>query len=363
MYQSSRLTANLGICLGLSLLITLCVGVWASPAKSEDSPWTKVYPEGGTACLRGDPYAFWVKPGATDKLMIYFEGGGGCWDEKTCKPGSKFVHDRIAEEDGPAYKAGIFDAHRDENPFKDYTSVFIPYCTGDVHWGDKRVNYETEQADTPLQVHHYGAINASAALAWAYENATDPKSIVVAGCSAGSVGARVHAPEVIDHYPDAQVTTIGDSMTFVFPRSIPLGRQVTYSKRLTPELLTAGEFVDGENTSIDHIDRAVTSVYPNNLFAFYTGHQDPVQELFYKAFGGTEAEFRNDFDTHLTNLAATAPNFRTFVSSSPTHCTFREEEFYTLTEQGVFLRDWVATLAEHKPVENVACPSCFKGEE
>merc|ERR1719277_2525910 len=35
--------------------------------------------EDNSRCLNGDGFAFLVKPGARDKLLFFFPGGGACW--------------------------------------------------------------------------------------------------------------------------------------------------------------------------------------------------------------------------------------------------------------------------------------------
>ena len=44
---------------------------------------TLVLPGGKTRCIfdSSTPYAFQVYPGASDKLLVNFQGGGACWDK------------------------------------------------------------------------------------------------------------------------------------------------------------------------------------------------------------------------------------------------------------------------------------------
>jgi len=48
--------------------------------------WNIIEPGGDTVCSDGTPYKFFVRPGAADKLMVYFQGGGACWTGVTCDP-------------------------------------------------------------------------------------------------------------------------------------------------------------------------------------------------------------------------------------------------------------------------------------
>ena len=93
---------------------------------------TLVFPGGETRCIYSDstPYAFQVIPGATDKLLFYFQGGGACWDR---------VSDALnfcSSDVSPQISAGVFDRTDPQNQYKDYTIVHAMYCSGDVWGGD-----------------------------------------------------------------------------------------------------------------------------------------------------------------------------------------------------------------------------------
>src|SRR5688572_7686148 len=45
--------------------------------------WNEFIPGGETICSRGTEYAYWVRPGTQNKVIIDFIGGGACWDEFT----------------------------------------------------------------------------------------------------------------------------------------------------------------------------------------------------------------------------------------------------------------------------------------
>ena len=48
--------------------------------------WTAIEGGEGTTCSDGSPYRFYVRNGASDKLMFYMQGGGGCWFRQNCDP-------------------------------------------------------------------------------------------------------------------------------------------------------------------------------------------------------------------------------------------------------------------------------------
>jgi hypothetical protein len=75
---------------------------------------------------------------------------------------------------------GILDASRADNPFADYTFVFVPYCTGDFHLGDAATESSPE-----LTVRHNGWVNGTAALTYVAEHFAAAAEVVVVGESAG----------------------------------------------------------------------------------------------------------------------------------------------------------------------------------
>ena len=57
--------------------------------------WTELFPGGETACARGGIYSFSVRKTKSSKLLVYFEGGGSCYDAKTCRVGGNYFDDSI----------------------------------------------------------------------------------------------------------------------------------------------------------------------------------------------------------------------------------------------------------------------------
>ena len=87
---------------------------------------TLVFPGGDTRCIysTSTPYAFQVIPGAMDKVMVYFQGGGACWDRISDRLG--FCTTDITPQ-GPY---GIFDREDVQNAFADFTIIHALYCSG-----------------------------------------------------------------------------------------------------------------------------------------------------------------------------------------------------------------------------------------
>ncbi len=94
-------------------------------------------------CGNGVPTGIGVNPNTASKnLWIYMQGGGACWQDYTC-----FVF-KSATNITEGYTSATWEAEphralpgltrtRLDNPFKDASFVFVPYCTGDVHAGSE----------------------------------------------------------------------------------------------------------------------------------------------------------------------------------------------------------------------------------
>ena len=138
---------------GLAAL--LCAGAWATlahadePAAVDTGGWKAVAGGHGTGCATdATPYEFYVHEGDPRRVAIYFQGGGGCWNSRNCGlDGQKTFDNAVDDGDRPwlnkAGAGGILDAANPANPLREFTIVFAPYCTADVHLGVRTERFET----------------------------------------------------------------------------------------------------------------------------------------------------------------------------------------------------------------------------
>lgn len=322
------------------------------PALAEG--WTKIEPGGDTACARGTTYSFWVHPGKVNKLLLFFEGGGGCWDAASCAPGSRFFNDTTGDFDDPTYQDGVFDLDNTANPFKDYYMVYVPYCTGDVHMGNNIRTYKAADG-SELTIYHKGFVNSSTAVDWVYKHFLGPEQVFVAGCSAGSIGSIMFAPYVMEHYPASQVLQMGDSEAFVFDHPVDL--QSTYKAHDNfPNWIPALSEIEPGRFEMSRFYAAIAGYYPGKTFAQYNTSQDFVQQGFYFANitpATTPVPWTNALQASLTAIHDAAPNFRSFTSAGTEHCITPTNRFYTETVNSTAYINWVSDLALGKTPADV----------
>lgn len=159
--------------------------------------------ETGAICGNGTPYKFFVNRVAhTRNTLIYFEGGGACWDFASCTGQAGIrgarnpdgIPDDYLDKSNPAaslVSPFVFRLH----PYsrvktQSWNLVYVPYCTGDVYSGDKISLYEDPTgAQEPIVWRHNGVRNTRAVISWLRDNLPAPTQAVVTGCSAGGAGA------------------------------------------------------------------------------------------------------------------------------------------------------------------------------
>lgn len=333
------------------ILAVLALPVLAQP--TPDSPveddWQVIEPGGDTVCSDGSPYRFFVRSVPdSENWMIYFQGGGACWNTFTC---AGDFYDRTVDTPGEELRGydGIFNYTHPENPLTSYNTLFIPFCTADVHTGDATVNY----SDT-LTIQHKGAINAQAALDWLYREVIAPADILITGSSAGAIGSIYFAAQVMAQYPETRIAQFADGEVGAAPPGWSVLSQwdiypnITLPADLTPETFT-----------INDLYLAAAAAYPQQQFAQYTTTADTVQIQFYNFTGGAAGKPWLDLMLEfLDELEASLANFRAFVAGGDSHTILATPGFYTYSADGVRFLDWFTTWLAGTPVENVRCQDC-----
>ena len=142
-------------------------------------------------CGRGTPTGLGLN--ITDQsrdVMIYFEGGGACWDPLSCLFLQTAANlDGVTKDKFEAAVAqgilgrGIFDRADPRNPLRTMSWVYVPYCTGDAHLGDRAATYQGQT------IRHVGWRNVDAYLHRIVPTFRDAERVVVTGFSAGGLGS------------------------------------------------------------------------------------------------------------------------------------------------------------------------------
>lgn len=179
----------------------------------------RIYPEG---CVSGNhgPYHGVLRLGKErDKLIVFFNGGGVSWNEYTAAHPNGLFSGNLKETfyfnetewlgDG-VLENGI-GSRREDNPFKDWTVIDMPYGTGDFHCGTGDFPY-TALDESSRTLAHHGYRNTMAVIQMAKQWIGEPRQLLIAGNSAGGFGVSLMAEDVIRQFPGCRdITCLVDS--------------------------------------------------------------------------------------------------------------------------------------------------------
>jgi hypothetical protein len=340
-------------------------------------------------------FSFFVRWGDPQRLAIILDGGGACFDGATCI-GSALSGEPLyaLEVDETPERldrlGGIADASVLANPIAEFTQVFIPYCTGDVHIGGADTTYEFDIGNGPVQwtIQHRGYDNVVAVLDWVSEHyetvGEPPRTVLLTGASAGGYGAQFAYPAVHQRFPDGtRMHLLTDSANWILSADFhdrvlgPNGVWAVWDN-LALELVNA--VAAGADDLPVALNVALGQSFPDTRFGQYTHAYDAVQVFYYNVsrhlddprrwLDGAELVRAGLTWTARARLsmrssAITLPNYRMYLAKGAGHTIIGDDSFYVQRSGDVItVLDWFeAMMSEPAGAawRNVSCePNCLR---
>jgi hypothetical protein len=363
--RRSHILALLFVLAGLAATGVGCGGHNAGAVATTAPPakWYKVAPGGDCKCADGSEFAFWERRADPTKIVFFLDGGGICSDTKSCAftglnhPGGPAAYDWSVWGEDPAQEDGIFNFARADNPFGDYSFIYVPLCTGDVHLGAATRKYSPE-----LTVEHNGYVNGNAALSYLAERYPDATQVVVVGKSAGSIAAPVYGGLAADLLPATHVIVWGGQ-----------AGALPDDPDLTAEL---GELWGVYDNMPDwEVNQGLTARdWRPRRFWIQAGLHDPdiVLSRFDYAYDAEVAEDAPSLgldpsellaviDANEAAIEASGVVLHSYTAAGNGHGLFEWPAFYEVEVDGEKLVDWVSRLIDGEPVDDVHCRRCRIG--
>ncbi len=348
----------------------------------DDTQFT-TYPATGTThylgrdfmptCMNGTPYAFFAKRGSLNKLVMYYEGGGACWDAATC--GFPSCDTNVQTDpsapgtDNPnAFHSGFADVTNPANPFKDWN--IVSYCSCDVHFGDSAKDY-------PPHVEHRGYPNSRVVEKWAREHFVNPDEVFVTGSSAGAYGAWFNAPLHERVWPASEFEVLADAGNGVITQSFLDNDFPNWNfDANVPNDIPGLQATLTNGTGIVGYTKVVTEFFPRTRWAHYctafdggmggqTGfynimlhNNDPTASF---TWWNGSCQFNQVMRMQDLDIAAAEPsNYRYYIGTGSRHTMWGSDKVYSDTTGGVpTLVDWVNAMLDGTPAwTNVECTNC-----
>ncbi|MCH7788969.1 MAG: hypothetical protein IH940_05955, partial [Acidobacteria bacterium] len=133
----------------------------AGPPSGEDIEWVTHEAGAGCVCTDGSEYIYFSRTNNPEKVLLYYQGGGACFSEEMCDFNSGSYDATIDPDEHPSDPgSGIFELDNPNNPFADWSIIFMPYCSGDVFLGDTTNDYDDDGDGEVLTIEHRGYRNA-----------------------------------------------------------------------------------------------------------------------------------------------------------------------------------------------------------
>ncbi len=320
----------------------------------------------GASCGNGTPYRFFVnRTPFTSKTVVMFEGGGACWEKGTCENKAGTLLGAVNPDGIPTNYMSDWNrqAHYGlVTPFtaridpltavqtQSWNIVYLTYCTGDVHAGNKVTTY-SDDAGT-VAWYHRGAVNAKAVSNWMAANLPKPDTLLLTGFSAGGTGSTVTFPYMRTVTKANKAALLADSgPLFWAPRnstpqespSLPLHNKIRQvwgldePNGLATELITKYPQA-GDVNNLGSMTAGLSKIFPNDRIGYAMFQEDTNYSAFsYEKFytdisnaptpearlAALNARWRQDINTMVAHLPA-GPNLGYFLPNyreiNGSHC-------------------------------------------
>jgi len=359
----------------------------------------KVDPATGAVTTYNPDFAFFVKKGDPTKLLVFFMGGGACWDITNCVYNHTYseslfesvellglVSSGLGAQQGIG---GFLDTHNQDNPFKDWTIVYVPYCTGDLNAGQEdhvyTDTYNTADPIANVTIRHRGAVNRDLVLKWMEANIPPAgvAQLFVTGLSAGSYASLLAFPYLRDIYTGGTAYYLGDAGVgyagidsggnhFTDIAKDRWNVQLPAAVFGTTDISTFDEYKDVVHEGVDYY----RTNKPGDRFAQYTTKYDKTQTWFYNIqvgdhieypdFWGSESGANPDLwvykawsDGMLDAIDIGLSNYAYYIGAGTDHTIIFSDKVYTETSGSTSFLGWVDSLINDVGIPaSTACTVC-----
>jgi hypothetical protein len=314
-----------------------------TPITAAAGQWTWV-PFDDAFCGNGAATGIGINPSSTGtRVLIYLEGGGACWDAETCYTLMTSAYfttgytqaDFTVESTDVTYLAlpgGFFDRTAAANPFKDYSYVYVPYCTGDTFAGNNVTTLGTSTA------HFVGHANVTAFLDRLVPTFAGADRVILAGSSAGGYGALHNWWQTQQAFGSVRVDLLDDSGTNMPPDVLPVSNATLTAQIAAWNLAATVPPCAACATNPPAIWGFYAQAFPTHRAALLSYTQDSVLPSF---MGITTAQFTMGLDELVASDITPNANEKAFLLGAAGHVLFFDP---LLTQSGVTVQQFVTQM-------------------
>jgi hypothetical protein len=181
----------------------------------------------GAVCRDGSPAGYYFRRGNSNNLMIFLNGGGVCYDDFFCGSNPANVEESISggtladvtldtftqainPERQIPQDEGILKKDA-KNPVRNWSMVYVPYCTGDVYAGTT-LNAPVITSNNQRPQNFMGYANLGLFYrSLVSQDVMKSEKVLLAGVAAGSFGAFLNFERTIKFFSKSEVLLLADS--------------------------------------------------------------------------------------------------------------------------------------------------------
>jgi len=295
-----------------------------------------------------------LNPASTD-LVIYLQGGGACFNAETCaKNPSHFDAASFAKLGA----GGIADRSKAENPVRDFNMFFVPYCTGDIHVGNRPNGGGA--AGVPANQRFVGYTNLSEYLSRIVPTVKGATRVLLTGESAGGFGSLLNYVHVQNAFGDVPVTVIDDSGPPLASTWVPTCMQNGLRQLWNLDATLLAECGSACPKPDDYFESYVTFAAgkaPQRNLGLISSLGDDVISWFL-GFGQNDckgqsalspSQYQAGIEDFRDRIVKPFPKFGTYYLPGTEHTYLTQNSFYTLSVNGTKLTTWMANHLAGNP--------------
>jgi pectinacetylesterase len=325
--------------------------------------WRQIVPGGACQCANGGRFSFFERQADPNRVVLFLNGGGVCWDAEMCaftstgQPGENDFYDWNDEggERPDDQRSGFFDLTRSDNPFAGYSIIYLSSCTGDAHLGNA-----AQKLSPTLTVQHRGYVNGTAALDYLATHYPNAAQVVVIGKTAGSIAAPLYGGLVSDRLPHAKVTVFG-AQSGAWPDNPDLNTTILANAwgayHAVPAWATDG--LTARDWGIPRFWVQAAHHAPGLVLSRFDYAFDPHAAVEATPWmPGNPPNTLAVIDANETAIETAGVTLHSYTAPGDGHGIFEFDSFYGLKVNNVRLTDWLKRLATGKPPSDVRCDTC-----
>ncbi|AKT39494.1 uncharacterized protein CMC5_036410 [Chondromyces crocatus] len=305
---------------------------------------------------------------ASDKLVIFLEGGGACFNTSTCLANpSSYSEQNFNSWRGGNGPGGILSSSNADNPVRDWNMVFVPYCTGDVHAGNA-TGQNVPGIAAPQNQSFVGYANIGHYLQRIVPTFTEVTQVLLTGASAGGFGAAFNYDRVAQAFCPHPVALLDDSGppmadTYMAPCLQKRWRDLWNLDGSFPT--DCADCSTANGGGIVNLASHLGAKYPDARLGLISSDKDNTIRTFF-SFGQnncasidglpssmSSATYAQGLEDLRQNHLSDSASWATYFIDSTTHTYLGGNGFYSTTVSGTALTDWVARLFMGEPPGHV----------